>query len=103
MLHIKPILSSLLRSKSGPVLLLIQIILSVAIVANASFIIQERLALMQRVSGVEESEVLTFSLFNFDPLIDKTAQNKIDQQILRGLPNVIDATSTNMLPLSGGG
>ncbi|MEI8615829.1 FtsX-like permease family protein [Shewanella sp. PP-He15 brown] len=103
MLHIKPILSSLLRSKSGPVLLLIQIILSVAIVANASFIIQERLALMQRDSGVEESEVLTFSLYNFDPLIDKTAQNKIDQQILRGLPNVIAATSTNMLPLSGGG
>ncbi|MCU8092524.1 FtsX-like permease family protein [Shewanella sp. SM20] len=103
MLHIKPILSSLLRSKSGPVLLLIQIILSVAIVANASFIIQERLALMQRDSGIKESEVLTFSLFNFDSLIDKTAQNKIDQQILRGLPNVIDATSTNMLPLSGGG
>ena len=103
MLHIKPILSSLLRSKSGPVLLLIQIILSVAIVANASFIIQERLALMQRDSGIKESEVLTFSLFNFDPLIDKTAQNKIDQQILRGLPNVIDATSTNMLLLSGGG
>lgn len=103
MLHIKPILSSLFRSKSGPVLLLIQIILSVAIVANASFIIQERLALMQRDSGIKESEVLTFSLFNFDPLIDKTAQNKIDQQILRGLPNVIDATSTNMLPLSGGG
>ena len=103
MLHIKPILSSLFRSKSGPILLLIQIILSVAIVANASFIIQERLALMQRDSGIKESEVLTFSLFNFDPLIDKTAQNKIDQQILRGLPNVIDATSTNMLPLSGGG
>ncbi|MCP3128201.1 FtsX-like permease family protein [Shewanella sp. KJ2020] len=103
MLHIKPIFSSLLRSKSGPILLLIQIILSVAIVANASFIIQERLALMQRDSGIKESEVLTLSLYNFDSSIDKTAQNKIDQQILRGLPNVIAATSTNMLPLSGGG
>lgn len=103
MLHIKPIFSSLLRSKSGPILLLIQIILSVAIVANASFIIQERLALMQRDSGIKESEVLTLSLYNFDSSIDKTTQNKIDQQILRGLPNVIAATSTNMLPLSGGG
>lgn len=103
MLHIKPIFSSLLRSKSGPILLLIQIILSVAIVANASFIIQERLALMQRDSGIKEPEVLTLSLYNFDSSIDKTAQNKIDQQILRGLPNVIAATSTNMLPLSGGG
>ena len=43
MLHIKPIVSSLMRSKSGPLLLLLQIILSVAIVANASFIIHERL------------------------------------------------------------
>lgn len=103
MLHIKPVFNSLLRSKSGPLLLLIQIILSVAIVANASFIIQERLALMQRDSGIRESEVLTFSLYNFDPSIDKTAQNKIDLQILRGLPNVIAATSTNMLPLSGSG
>ena len=103
MLHIKPILSSLLRSKSGPILLLVQIILSVAIVANASFIIQERLAMMQRDSGINEAEVLTFNLYNFDPDVDKTAQNKIDQQILRSLPNVIDATSTNMLPLSGGG
>ncbi|MBZ4679964.1 MAG: hypothetical protein JG763_2593 [Shewanella sp.] len=38
MLNIKPVFSSLMRSKSGPILLLMQIILSVAIVANASFI-----------------------------------------------------------------
>ncbi|MCE9685442.1 FtsX-like permease family protein [Shewanella sp. AS16] len=103
MLHIKPILSSLLRSKSGPLLLLIQIILSVAIVANASFIIHERLVLMQRPSGIAEEEILSFRTYNFDPAMDKVQQNKLDQRILQGLPNVIDATSTNMLPLSGGG
>ncbi|WP_281213118.1 ABC transporter permease [Shewanella insulae] len=103
MLNIKPIFSSLLRSKSGPVLLLVQIILSVAIVANASFIIHERLEMMQRGSGIAEEEVLTFNVFNFDPSIDIDQQNKIDQQILRGLPNVQAATSTNMLPLSGSG
>ena len=103
MLHIKPILSSLLRSKSSPLLLLLQMTLSVAIVANASFIIHERLALMQRDSGIAESEILTFGLYNFDPDIDSLAQNKRDQQILRSLPNVLDAVSTNMLPLSGGG
>jgi putative ABC transport system permease protein len=69
MLHIKPILSSLMRSKSAPVLLLLQIILSVAIVANASFIINERLSLMQRESGYAEDQILTFNLYNFDPAI----------------------------------
>ncbi|MCC4832296.1 FtsX-like permease family protein [Shewanella sp. 10N.7] len=103
MLHIKPILSSLMRSKSGPVLLLLQIILSVAIVANASFIIHERLTMMQRDSGLMEEQVLSFNVYNFDPAIDNIQQNIIDQQILRGLPNVIDASSTNMMPLSGSG
>ncbi len=103
MLHIKPILSSLMRSKSGPVLLLLQIILSVAIVANASFIIHERLTMMQRDSGLMEEQILSFNVYNFDPAIDNIQQNVIDQQILRGLPNVIDASSTNMMPLSGSG
>jgi putative ABC transport system permease protein len=103
MLHIKPILSSLLRSKSGPLLLLVQIILSVAIVANASFIIHERLALMSRDSGIAEEEILSFNVYNFDPSMDMALQNKQDQQILRALPGVISASSTNMLPLSGGG
>ncbi|MEZ9139037.1 MULTISPECIES: ABC transporter permease [unclassified Shewanella] len=103
MLHIKPILSSLMRSKSGPVLLLLQIILSVAIVANASFIIHERLTMMQRDSGLMEEQVLSFNVYNFDPAIDNIQQNVIDQQILRDLPNVIDASSTNMMPLSGSG
>ncbi|MCG9695698.1 FtsX-like permease family protein [Shewanella sp. Isolate11] len=103
MLHIKPVFSSLLRSKSGPILLLMQIILSVAIVANASFIIHERLSMMQRDSGILEKQVLTFNLYNFDPSIDETLQNKVDQRILRSIPHVEAATSTNMLPLSGSG
>ncbi|ARD23485.1 MULTISPECIES: ABC transporter permease [Shewanella] len=103
MLHIKPILSSLMRSKSGPVLLLLQIVLSVAIVANASFIIHERLTMMQRDSGLLEEQILTFNVYNFDPAIDNVLQNEVDQQILRSLPNVIEASSTNMVPLSGSG
>ncbi|MCE9677725.1 FtsX-like permease family protein [Shewanella sp. AS1] len=103
MLNIKPIFSSLLRGKSGPILLLMQIILSVAIVANASFIIHERLSMMQRDSGIDEEQVLTFNLYNFDPAIDATTQNKVDQGILRSLPHVQAAVSTNMLPLSGSG
>ena len=103
MLHIKPIVSSLMRSKSGPLLLLLQIILSVAIVANASFIIHERLTMMQRESGFTEDQILSFNVYNFDPAIDNVKQNIIDQQILRDIPNVIDAASTNMMPLSDGG
>ncbi|WP_163932585.1 ABC transporter permease [Paraferrimonas sp. SM1919] len=103
MLHIKPIVSTLLRSKSGPLLLLVQIILSVAIVANASFIINERLKLMARESGIVEEQVFDFSIYNFAPGVNYTEQNLRDVQIVRDIPGVISATSTSMTPLSGGG
>lgn len=103
MLHIKPIVSTLLRSKSGPLLLLIQIILSVTIVANASFIISERLTLMARESGIAEAEVFDFSIYNFDKSVEIGSQNQRDVDTVRALPGVIDATSTSMTPLSGGG
>ena len=103
MLHIKPILSTLKRNKTGPLLLLVQIILSVAIVANASFIIIERLSLMQRDSGIKEEQVFTFNLYTFDADIDLDKQQQRDLAAIRQLPDVIDASVINMSPLSGGG
>ncbi|MGS0682353.1 ABC transporter permease [Shewanella sp. 125m-7] len=103
MLQIKPILSMLMRNKSGPLLLLIQIVLSVAIVANASFIISERIGLMSRESGIAESEVFDFSIYNFDSSIEPLKQNPRDIEIIRQLDGVKSATSTSMTPLSGGG
>lgn len=103
MFAIKPVLSSLMRSRSGPLLLLLQIVLSVAIVANAGFIIKERLALMQRDSGVAESSVLTFSVYNFSENTNLEQQHARDLEILRGLPGIHAATTTNMIPLSGSG
>ncbi|MEI6859567.1 MAG: FtsX-like permease family protein [Shewanella sp.] len=102
MLHIKPIINTLMRSKSGPILLLIQIILSVAIVANASFIIGERITLMDRESGTAEAEVFNFLLYAFDSSIDIESQTQRDMRAIRELPGVIDATTTSMVPLSGG-
>ncbi|RTR40036.1 FtsX-like permease family protein [Shewanella canadensis] len=103
MLQIKPILSTLMRNKSGPILLLIQIILSVAIVANASFIISERIALMDRDSGTAEDQVFNFRLYTFDTNIDLESQIQRDIRAIRDLPGVIDASTTSMVPLSGGG
>ncbi|QQX79355.1 FtsX-like permease family protein [Shewanella sp. KX20019] len=103
MFQIKPIVSMLLHNKSGPLLLLIQIILSVAIVANASFIISERIGLMNRDSGIAESEVFDFSIYNFDDSVDPVTQPLRDLDIIRQLDGVKAATLTSMTPLSGGG
>ena len=103
MFQIKPIFSMLMRNKSGPLLLLVQIILSVAIVANASFIIKERVGLISRESGIAESEVFDLTVYNFDESIVAHEQNLIDVEIIRNLDGVKAASSSSMTPLSGGG
>ncbi|ABM01065.1 ABC transporter permease [Shewanella amazonensis] len=103
MTAIKPILSAMLRSRSGPLLLLAQIILSVAIVANAAFIIQQRVDLMARPSGITESESFEFSVFNFGEEMDLFARDERDLEILRNLPGIKSAAPINMVPLSGSG
>ncbi|QYJ74624.1 FtsX-like permease family protein [Shewanella sp. FJAT-52076] len=100
---IKPILSAMLRSRSAPVLLLLQIILSVAIVANAAFIIHQRLGLMERDSGVAEAEVLSFKLYNFGDGVDLKERSRRDLDLLRTLPGVKTVAPVNMLPLGSSG
>ena len=45
---IRPILSALLRNKTGAVLLVLQIAITMAVIVNAAFIVSQRLAKMSR-------------------------------------------------------
>jgi len=51
-MEIRPILSALLRQKTGPLLVAIQVAISLAILANALFIVSQRIATADRPSGV---------------------------------------------------
>ncbi|WP_028111663.1 ABC transporter permease [Ferrimonas kyonanensis] len=103
MLELRPILSSMMRNKSGPMLIIIQLALTLAIVANCAFIINERLALMNRDSGTAESELITFSVLEMNADADHVQQRLQDVQALKALPGVIDATISNQVPLGGSG
>ncbi|SEI50385.1 ABC transporter permease [Frateuria terrea] len=103
-MQIKPILAALKRHKAGTVLIALQIALTLAIVCNALFIIQQRVSKLVRPTGVAESEVLTVqnSWVGAD---DATAasRTKTDLLALRGMPGVRDASFSNSYPLRGGG
>jgi putative ABC transport system permease protein len=104
MLQIKPILAALKRHKAGTILIALQIALTLAIVCNALFIIQQRVERISRPTGMDESNVLAIqnrwvSVDGKDtaPLI------KADVQALRQTPGIQDAMATNSFPLRGGG
>jgi putative ABC transport system permease protein len=106
-MEIRPIISSLLRNKTGALLIAAQVALSLAIVANALYIIQDRVARTARTSGVgDESTLIRFSVA---PIKEpespeaKIAFQERNAQILRALPGVAAVAWTNQAPLATSG
>ncbi|MGN6790550.1 MAG: ABC transporter permease [Rhodanobacteraceae bacterium] len=104
-MHIQPILAALRHHKAGTVLVALQIALTLAIVCNALFIIQQRVAHLSEPTGVDEANLFVID----NQWADQSTDRQIDAQIqtdlaaLRQLPSVRDATSSNSYPLRGGG
>ena len=55
-MEIRPIISTLLRQRTGPLLVALQVAISLAILANAIFVVQQRISASQRPSGVVDEE-----------------------------------------------
>ena len=102
-MEIRPILSALLRNKTGAILIALQIALTLAIVCNAVFIIHDRITQMGRPSGMDEENIFVVNMAAYKPDYVADSATKADLEVLRSLPGVVDATYTQSIPLSGGG
>ena len=104
-MQIKPILTAMRHHKAGTVLIALQIALTLAIVCNALFIIEQRTERMSRPSGVDETNLFVIR----SDWADKSDAQRIDVQMradliaLRQLGSVQDAAPTNSFPLRGSG
>jgi putative ABC transport system permease protein len=106
-MEIRPILSSLLRNKTGALLIAAQVALSLAIVANALYIIRDRMERVARPSGVAE-EHLQIRFAAVPTSEPDSPEAKLDLQrrvaeVLRGLAGVASVAQTNQLPLATSG
>lgn len=106
-MEIRPILSALMRNKTGPVLVAVQVALSLAILANALHIVNVRQAIVDRPSGVEREEdifhIRTGALGNESTFNEMVATQNRQAQLLRAIPGVISVAQVNQVPLSQSG
>jgi putative ABC transport system permease protein len=105
-MEIKPILSALLRNKTGPVLVALQVALSLAILANALFIVNERRAVAARPSGIaDEHSVFYFEVrhLNNDGPERRLATVKREADVLRSVAGVVSVAMTTQMPMSRSG
>jgi putative ABC transport system permease protein len=92
------ILSTLRRHRTATLLIVVEIALTCAIVCNAIFLIRDRMARMDRPSGVAEAELLRVRLAGIGKHDNPALITKQDLVALRAIPGVKAATAVNMVP-----
>jgi putative ABC transport system permease protein len=102
-MEIRPILSSLLRSKTGAVLIAAQIALTLAIIANALYIVKDRVDRANRPTGIDEANSFFISFNGIGEMADKEAMQKRDVEVLRAIPGVVSAGWINQYPMTQNG
>ena len=103
MFDIGPILSALSRNRVAAALVVLQIAITLAVVANAAFIIDQRLEKMARPTGIDSDNLLFVQSYGFARDYDLQAVTREDLEQIRALPGVVAASVLNSIPLSGGG
>jgi putative ABC transport system permease protein len=105
-MEIRPILSALMRNKTGPILVALQVALSLAILANAMHIVNERRAAMTRPSGLSDEHatfyIIARNLSNDSPE-QQLATMKREADVLRAVPGVASVANVSQMPLSRSG
>ncbi len=102
-MEIRPILSAMLRNKTGAILVALQIAITLAVVTNAVFIINQRLEKIGRPSGMDTDNLIFVQSFGYAPSYNHQVTVREDLDTLRAMNGVIAATPINGVPLSGGG
>jgi len=105
-MEIRPILSALLRNKTGPILVAVQVALSLAILANALHIVQVRQAVSARASGLaNEQDVFALQVRHLKPggHEEQLAAQRAEAATLRAVPGVLSVAITSQMPLSRSG
>ncbi len=100
-LNIRPILSALLRNRTGAVLVALQIAVTLAILVNATYIVKQRIDAMNRPSGVDEANLFAIDAAGFTARYDYSSSVQEDLGYLRGLDGVVTATVIGNVPWSG--
>jgi putative ABC transport system permease protein len=97
-MDIGPILSTLRRHKTAAALIVLEIMLTCAILCNAMDLIAQRVALLQRSTGWAEPELVMISVLGIGGDDNTDALTRQDLAALRGVPGVRQVTTTNQVP-----
>ncbi|MFL6605114.1 MAG: ABC transporter permease [Steroidobacteraceae bacterium] len=98
-LDIRPVVSSLLRNRTGAVLVAFQIAIALAVLVNAVFIVHQRIEKVGRPTHVDDQNLFGVAIGEFTARFNFDASLQEDLAYMRSLPGVISASVSNSIPL----
>lgn len=98
-----PTISSLMRNKTGAILVAVQIAVTLAIVINSLYIIVLRVEKMNRETGIDVNNVIVTYVRGFGENFDVIDSITNDINLIKTIPGVKAAAVANQVPLSGSG
>lgn len=102
-MHLRPILSTLFRNRTAPLLVAMQVAISLAILCNALYVVNLRFVAAVRPSGIgEEQNMLRVGYY---PIDQKTAEESRQlkyrqKELLMAMPGVASVALTNQTPFA---
>ena len=102
-LDIRPIMSALLRNRTGAVLVSMQVAIALAVLVNALYIVVQRIEKIHRVTGLDEPNIFVIQSGGFTGRFHEVPSIREDLAYMRSLGDVVAATPSNSIPLSDGG
>ena len=97
--NIRPTLSAVLHNTTGPLLVALQIAITLAVIVNAVYIVEQRIAKMNRPTGVDDRNLFEVYTTGFTSRYSGVAALREDLAYLRSLPGVLDATPAATVPM----
>ncbi len=98
-----PIVKTLVRSPTGPLLVAIQIAVTFAVIVNAVFAIAYQRGVTHRPTGMVLADLIWVQSFAYSHNFNYAVSVQEDLQRLSAIPGVVGATTINNVPLSGSG
>jgi putative ABC transport system permease protein len=102
-LNIRPIMSALLRNRTGAVLVALQIALALAILVNAAYLVKQRIDMLTAPTGIDDRNMFAIEFEGFTQRYNYDTSRQEDLAYLRSLDGVVSASASNSVPESGGG
>jgi putative ABC transport system permease protein len=98
--NLGPIFSTFVRNRAGAVLVVFQVAIALAVLANAAWIVRQRAEALSRPTGLDDANIFVVSTAAFNENFQYEASLKDDLAYLRGLPGVVAAAPSDAAPFS---